>query len=309
MSPHPFRFGVMAPSPVPSGSAWAALARKVEDLGYDILQLPNHLANQPLAPMVALAAAAAVTSRLRVGTLVVDNELVHPAVIANEASTLDLLSDGRFELGIGAGWLAADHQPIGQRWAPAAERIDRLAEAVEIIRRLTTEDRVSFTGAHYALDGATGAGAGRRCPPLLLGGGGPRMLRLAARVADVVSLVPDMRSGRVGPESAATATGPATRRKLEWVVEAAAGRDVVLHTNVTAVIVTDDRAGGLARIARAYGVDEAGAAEVPHALVGSVEQICDTLEQRRAELGISYLTVMERNLDDFAPVVARLAGR
>ncbi len=307
MTPHPFRFGVMVPSPVASGSAWTTRARKVEDLGYDILQLPNHLAQQTLAPMVALAAAAAATTRLRVGTLVLDNELVHPAVIANEAATLDLLSDGRFELGIGAGWLAADHEPIGQRWAPAGERIERLAEAVEIIRRLTTEDRVSFTGAHYRLEQATGAG--RRCPPLLLGGGGPRMLALAARVADVVSLVPDMRSGRVGPESAATATGPATRRKLAWVTEAAAGRDVVLHTNVTAVIVTDDRAGGLARIARAYGVDEAGAAEVPHALVGSVGAICDTLEQRREELGISYCTVMERNLDDFAPVVARLAGR
>jgi probable F420-dependent oxidoreductase len=314
--PNPFRFGVMAGRGFASGPEWRAFARRLEELGYTTLQMPNHLADQPLAPMVALAMAAEATTDLRLGTLVLDNELVHPAVIANEAATLHTLSGGRFEFGLGAGWLAADHEPIGQRWAPVGERLERLDEALTLTRRLFTEASVDFDGVHYRLQGAKGAALAD--PPLfVVGGGGPRMLRIAARHADVVSLVPSMAAGRVGPESAATATGEATEVKVRWIEETCAelGRPMPeLHTNVTLVRVTDDRTKALASVAKGYGLgtdDEAlrRAALVPHALVGTVEEICETLIERREQYGISYCTVLPAAVEDFAPVVEAMTGR
>jgi probable F420-dependent oxidoreductase len=299
---HPMRFGVLAGGSVEDGAAWLRFARDVEAMGYDALSLPNHLAMQPLAPMPALAAAAAVTERLTVGTLVVDNELVHPAVIANEAATLDLLSDGRFELGIGAGWLPADHEPIGQPWAPAAERIERLAEAIAVIRSSFAGGSGRFDGRHYRLDGAPVSE--RPCPPILVGGGGRRVLTLAAEEADIVSLVPNMAAGRLGPESAATATGDATAEKLGWI--AATGRSPMLHTNVTFVAVTGERDALLAKVGRGYGVDAAAAAEIPHALVGSVTEIATTVRDRAERLGISYLSVLAKDATAFAPVIEEL---
>lgn len=299
----------MASGRVESGAAWRAYARRVADLGYDTLSLPNHLATQTFAPLPALVAAADAAPSLRVGTLVIDNESVHPAIIANECATVDVLTDGRLEVGIGAGWLPADHTAIGQPWAPAGERIERLAEAVEVLRAMWGPSPARFAGRHYRIDGLS---AGARPvqqphPPILVGGGGRKVLELAARVADIVSFVPNMAAGRVGPESAASATGAATRDKLAWVRNAAGARfdEIELHVNVTLVRL-GDRAEGLAKVARAYATAEADAAEVPHALVGSVDQIAEDVLRRREELGITYLTIFEGSVDAFAPVIARL---
>jgi probable F420-dependent oxidoreductase len=296
------RFGVLAGAAVASGAEWTGFARRVEALGYDVLSLPNHQSVQPLAPFPALAAAAAVTERLHVGTLVVDNELVHPAVIANEAATMDVLSEGRFELGIGAGWLAADHEQIGQPWASAGERIERLAEAIGVIRSLFNGGSGSFDGRHYTLRDATVSE--RPCPPILVGGGGRRVLTLATQLADIVSLVPNMAAGRLGPESAATATGDATAEKLSWIAQA--GGAPMLHTNVTFVAVTDRRKDVLVKVARGYGVDADAAAHIPHALVGTVEEIAATVLDRAERLGITYLSVLAKDAETFAPVLAAL---
>lgn len=303
----------MVSTPPASADEWAQRVRRYESMGYGTISLPNHLANQPAAPWPALAAAAAATTTLRVGTLVLDNELLHPAVVASDAATVDVLSSGRLEFGIGAGWLAADHELIGQAFAPVGERIARLREAVELIRRLWTESEpVVHDGAAYSLRGLPGRPRPVQAPhpPILIGGGGRRVLSLAAEVADIVSLVPNMAAGRVGPESAATATGAATAQKLVWIRDAAADRFPLLElqVNVTAVKVTDDRAGALAKVGAAYGVSAQDAAEVPHSLVGTVAEIAATVETRRDLLGISYLTVFEAAADALAPVVERLAG-
>lgn len=311
---HPLRFGVMVTTPPTSGVEWAERARRYEAMGFSVLSLPNHLAGQPAAPWPALMAAAAATTTLRVGTLVVDNELLHPAVVASDAATVDLLSDGRLEFGIGAGWLAADHELIGQPFLPAGERIERLTEAIVVIRRLWTESQpVTHSGAAYSLSGLHGRPRPAQVPhpPILIGGGGRRVLQLAAREADIVGLVPNMASGAVGAASAATATGTATREKLAWIREAAGDRfgSLELQVNVTSARVTDDRDAALAKVANAYGVSDVDAADVPHALVGSVDEICATVLRRREALGISYLTIFEASAVAIAPVIERLAGR
>ncbi len=310
----PFRVGLMVTRPPRDAAGWRALARTTEAQGFDVLQLPNHMANQPLAPLVALAVAAEATSTLRVGTLVLDNELVHPAVIANEAATVDLMSEGRLELGIGAGWLAADHELIGQPWASAGERIERLAEAVAVLKACFTQASASFEGKHYRVSGlpALPRPVQQPHPPILIGGGGRKVLTLAAQVADIVSLVPNMAAGKVGADSARTATGEATRQKLAWVREAAGARlgELELHANLTYVRITDDRTSALAKVAGVYGLgdDVIAAADVPHAAVGTVEQIAQTLLARRDELGISYVTVFDTSVAAMVPVLEHLRG-
>jgi hypothetical protein len=308
-----FRFGVMT-SGKSSRDEWRQFVRRVDDLGYDVLNMPNHRAAPGWSPLVAMAAASEISERLRFGTLVLDNESVDPGVIAKDTATLDLISAGRLEVGIGAGWLAADHVSIGQPWRSAGERIERLAEAIEVLKACWSDASASWQGVHYRLDGARNEPlpVQRPHPPLLIGGGGERVLRLAARLADIVSLVPNMSAGKLGPESAADGRGDATLRKLAWVREAAGERyaSIELHTNLTQVIATDDRAAGLAKVKRGYSLErDEDALAVPHAVVGSVSEMADQLLERRAAYGISYYTVFEAGMESFAPVLAELAGR
>lgn len=309
----PFRFGVMA-SGKPTGAHWREFVRKVDDLGYDVLNMPNHRAAPGFSALIAMASAAEVSDRLRLGTLVLDNESVDPGVIAKDTATLDVLSNGRLEVGIGAGWLAADHTSIGQPWRGVGERIERLAEAIEVLKACWTQESVTRESRYFPLDAVRNdpLPVQRPHPPLLVGGGGERVLRLAARTADIVSLVPNMSAGRLGPESAADGRADATARKVAWVREAAGERaeSIELHTNLTQVIATDDRAAGLAKVKRGYGLENDGEAlAVPHAVVGTVEQMAEQLLERRAAYGISYYTVFEAGMEAFAPVLATLSGR
>lgn len=309
----PFRFGAMTAGRF-DAVAWRELVRKVDDLGYDVLNMPNHRAAPGLSPLVALASACELSPRLRFGTLVLDNELVEPAVIAKDTATLDVLSEGRLEVGVGAGWRAANHSAIGQPWRSAGERLSRLAEALAVLMACWSSSPASFAGRHYRLDETRNEPlpVQRPHPPLLLGGGGPAMLRLAARMADIVSFVPNMATGALGPESAADGRADALERKLSWVRDAAGSRfdALELHTNLTQVVATDDRAGGLAKVRRWYGVDDdEAAAAVPHAVVGTPQQMADQLLERRERFGISYYSVFEPGLEAFAPVIALLAGR
>jgi len=295
-------------------ASWRGLVERLDDEGYDLIHMPQHRGTKGFSPLVALGFVASYSARLRIGTLVLDNESVHPAIIARDAATLDLLSEGRLELGIGAGWLEADHSSIGQEFASAGTRIERLSEAIDVMRACWSGESASFDGRHYVLRDAPNhplpAQAGG--PPLLVGGGGRRVLTLAARKADIVSFVPNMSAGRVGRESAANATGTATAEKLAWVREAAGVRfeDIELHTNLTNVFVTDDRLPTMEKIARGYGLDDpASALDIPHVVIGTVAQCVDQLLERRASTGISHYTVFEANLDPFAPIIAELAGR
>jgi probable F420-dependent oxidoreductase len=309
--PRPFRFGIQL-SHAASAAEWADLAREAEALGYSSLLLPDHFGPQ-FAVGPALAAAAAVTTSLRIGTLVLDNDYKHPVVTAKEMATLDVLSDGRLELGIGAGWMASDYEQSGIPFDPPAVRVDRLAEAVAVLRGLFAPGEFSYSGKHYAIEGLDGQPKPhqRPGPPLILGGGGPRMLRLAAREADIVGINPALRSGTVDVAAARDGVAATTDRKLALVREAAGERyaDVELTMLVLATLVTDDRAGTLEAVAPAFGLtpDELGA--YPHAFIGSTGQIAEDLVARRERWDVSYLVVQGVDtMRALAPVVAELTG-
>ncbi len=313
--PHPrkFRFAAQL-SKAPDGSAgsWAEQARKAEDLGYSTLLMPDHFGDQ-LAPVAALMAAADATERLRIGTLVFDNDYRHPLVLAKEAATLDLLSDGRLELGLGAGWMRTDYEQSGIAYDAPGTRVDRFAEGVEIIAGLLSSDGpFSFTGKHYTIQEHTllPRPVQRPRPPLILGGGGRRVLQIAAKWADIVGINVNLKEGTGGPEAAPNATPDATRRKIAWVKEAAGARfdDIELNSLIGFAIITDDRKGVIDTMAPHFGIDPLDAVHVPLALIGTLDQMAEELQWRREEYGMSYFSVEGDVWESLAPVVARLAG-
>jgi alkanesulfonate monooxygenase SsuD/methylene tetrahydromethanopterin reductase-like flavin-dependent oxidoreductase (luciferase family) len=275
---HPFRFAVQL-SKAPSPAAWRDLARKIEDLGYSTLYIPDHFDEQ-FGPLVALTVAAEATGRLRVGSLVFDNDYRHPLVLAKETATLDLFSEGRLEVGIGAGWLRSDYDESG------------------------------FAGEHFQLAGAHGFPRphSRPHPPLLVGGGSPRVLAIAGREADIVGINPSLAAGRIGPEIGAQLGVDRYRERVAWVRQAAGDRDVELQCLTFFVSVGEPRRVLSERLAMLLGLPPEVAAEVPLALGGTVEEIVETLEQRREDLGLTYWVIHEAELEAFAPVVGRLAG-
>ncbi|MGQ0431788.1 MAG: TIGR03621 family F420-dependent LLM class oxidoreductase [Microthrixaceae bacterium] len=307
---HPFRFGIQCRGPA-DADGWPALARKVEDLGWSTLTVADHLDDQ-LAPIPAVMAAAAATTTLRVGTMVLANDYRHPVIVAKEAATLDVLSGGRFELGIGAGWMTSDYEAAGIPLDRPGVRIDRLAEALAVMRGLWADGPFSFEGEHYQvhdLDGrpppATSGG-----PMLVIGGGGERVLRLAARTADIVAVNVNLNAGVIDERAFPDGTPDATDRKVAWLREEAGDRfaELELQVRVHLAMITDERATVIEDMAPAFGLTPAEAAATPHALIGSVEEVRDQLIERRERWGISYLGMSGDQLDAFAPVVAELAG-
>ncbi len=309
--PRAFRFGVQASSAA-SGAAWRDQARRIEDLGYSTLFMPDHFADTPLAPMVAISFAAEATSTLRVGHLVLGNDYKHPAVVAKEAATIDLLSDGRLELGLGAGWMIADYDQLGIPYDAAGTRIERLAEAITVVKGCFTGEPFGFDGAHYRISGyeAKPVPVQRPHPPLVVGGGGPKVLRLAGREADIVGINPNLRAGTVSADAVKDTMGDATRRKLAWIREGAGERfdDLELQIRYFVAAITDDAAALAEQLAPAFGVPPEEALQSSAACVGTVDAVCDLLVQRREEWGVSYCVFGEDNFEAFAPVVARLAG-
>ncbi|HEX6418180.1 MAG TPA: TIGR03621 family F420-dependent LLM class oxidoreductase [Acidimicrobiales bacterium] len=309
--PRPFRFGVQL-STAGSATEWADLAREAEALGYSTLFVPDHFGGQ-LAPGPALMAAAAATTDLRVGTLVLDNDYRHPVVTAKEMATVDVLSNGRLELGIGAGWMASDYEQSGIPMAAAATRVERLEEAIAVLRGLFAPGPFTFAGAHYRITDLDGQPAPVQSPhpPLVVGGGGPRVLGLAGREADIVGVNPAIRSGRVDADAARDGAAAATDRKLAWVRQAAGDRydRIEIQVLLYACVVTDDRAGTLAMLAPLFGLEPGEVGTHPHALVGSTDQIADDLAARRERWDMSYVVVQGPDaMRAAAPVVARLAG-
>ena len=309
MALRPFRFGVTVPT-VRSGPAWADHVRRIEQLGYSIVHVPDHFRDQ-LAPVPALTAAALATTRLRVGSLVFSNDFRHPVVLAKEAATIDVLSGGRFELGLGSGWLREEYGQAGISFDAPGTRIERLTEAVSVVKGLLGGEPVTLAGRHYTITGLQGrpSPVQRPHPPILIGGGGPLTLSLAAREASIVGLVPRARRDGGGLDRGDFGEA-ALREKIGWVRDAAGDRfdTLELHTLIQAVIVSDQRSLAAERLAARFGAGREALLESPYVLIGGVNEICETLRKRREEYGISYLTVFDRDLEAFAPVVERLAG-
>jgi probable F420-dependent oxidoreductase len=308
---HPFTFGLQL-TRAADGREWRDLARRAEALGYGTVSLPDHFGDQ-FAPFAALGAVAAFTSRIRLSMGVLVNDFRHPVVLAKEAATLDVVSDGRLDLGLGAGWLREEFEAAGIDFASAGERIERLGEAVPIIRALLRGERVDHSGPWFTVAGITGfpRAAQQPAPPILLGGGGPKMLALAGREADIVSVVTANAGRRLGGGLGRDATVERARVKVGWIEAAAGARfpEIVLHTRVSVATITDGARDVAAGAAPGHDLTVDDFLESPHVLVGTRPELVDKLERLRTELGFSAFTVSQRAMEDFAPLVAELTGR
>lgn len=306
----PFRFGVQL-SGLATMNRWREFARTAEDLGYSIATMPDHFTPQ-LAPVPALQALADATTTLRVGALVFDNDYKHPVVLAKELATMDVLSEGRVEVGLGAGWMATDYQQTGIAYDSPKVRVDRFEEALAVIKGCFAAGPFSFSGQHYQITDydATPAPVQQPGPPLLIGGGGRRVLSIAAREADIIGINATLTAGEVGQDAFATMTAAAVDEKVEIVLEAAGERisQIEMNIRVFMAAVTDDSAGTVSGIAQMLSVEPEMIEQSPFALIGSVNQIVEALLARRERWGFSYVIVGEENLEDFSPVIARLSG-
>ncbi len=308
-----FRFGIQV-SKASSAQDWAELARRAEGAGYDVLTMPDHFTDQ-LAPMPALMAAASATTTLRVGGLVFDNDYKHPLVLAKELATMDVLSDGRTEIGLGAGWMMSDYEEAGIPYDSPKVRIDRFVEGLAVIKGVMRQGPFSFSGDHYTITNYEGhpKPVQQPLPPILIGGGGKRVLTFAAREADIIGINGTLTAGVVGPEALSTMTAESVDEKVDIVAEAAkaAGRlaDIEMNIRTFFVKVTDDRDKTVDGISQMFGVSREMIDSSPFALIGSVESCIEQLLERREKWGFSYTIVGGENIDECAPIVAALSGK
>lgn len=292
----PFRFGVTTAF-AQSHTNWITTARRAEELGYSTLLMPDRTTIGSISPLAALAIAAQATTSLRVGSFVFCNEYRHPVILAREAATLDLLTEGRFELGLGAGVSSFEFQRMGIPFASAGTRVERLAESIQIMKLLFTEETVNFSGKHYTISEMKGQIKPVQKPhlPLLVAGAGERMLKLAAREADIIAIGFKITGQGVDPADATL------EQKIAWIKEAAGERFVALELSQTIydLMITDS------------GADlssQAGGPPIPKRPL-STEQAVEQLLEQRARYGFSYLQISQGQMENFAPVVARLAGK
>jgi probable F420-dependent oxidoreductase len=311
----PFRFGVNV-GRARSLAEWREKARKIEDLGYSALTVPDHLTDV-IAPIPALVSAAEATKHLRIGANVLNNDLRHPVLVAREAATVDLLTDGRFELGLGAGSIRSEYDEAGLRFDRGAMRVDRLAEAVIVIKGLLKgEQTTTFTGQRYRVSSHTIAIEPIQKPhlPILIGGNGPRLLALAAREADIVGFsgITFQGGGAASPDlSGWRVSGVDERVRL---VRETAGKDRFARLEINAllqrVVLTDHRRRAAEELtSRWTQLTPDDILQSPYVLIGTVEEMTEEVLARRQRWGISYYTVHEPYLDAFAPVVASLTGK
>ena len=319
----PFRFGLQAFEGA-SAAEWYATVQRAEDLGYSTLFSSDHYfgpgrisdssGHRPvdLAPIVSIAMAAARSTSLRVGCRVFACDFHHPVVLAKEMATLDMLSEGRLEVGLGAGWVADEYEGMGVAMARPGLRIAKVAEYVDVLRAHWAGDQLAIDGEHVHVHGFAGLPlpVQQPGPPIMIGGGSPKILGLAGRLADIVSINFDNSSGKLGGASVAGSGSDETTQKLGWIREGAGDRFDRIEIEIGAyfVGVGDGAAAMAGSMAARFGVTPEAFATHPHALIGTVDQVCDMLRERRERFGVSYVTVAQRHLDEFAPVVAALAG-
>ncbi|WP_409329627.1 TIGR03621 family F420-dependent LLM class oxidoreductase [Trujillonella humicola] len=317
----PFRFAVQAYRPE-SGRAWRELARRVETLGYSALHTSDHYlgpgpvsdatGHRPvtLAPVPAMAVAAEATTTLRIGCRMFCVGYHQPYVLAKEIATLAELSGGRTEVGLGAGWLEAEYDAMGIPFPPAGQRIGHLTEFVGLLKDFLAGRPADTRGEHVRVRDMSPLPLLESPPPITIGGGAPRVLRLAGAEADVVSINFNNRSGVIGADSVASSGHDETVRKLGWVREGAGERYGELELEIGAYFLgVEGGATTEEQLSAQTGLAGEELRTFPHALVGSVDAICEELERRREVYGFSYVTVGDRSIDAFAPVVERLTGR
>ena len=294
--PRPFRFGLVAAS-APSRSSWVSIARRAEELGYATLLLPDRTSVGIPAPVPALAVAAAVTTSLRVGSYVFCNGYRHPVLLAREAATLDLLTDGRFELGLGAGVSSTEFEQMGMSFASAGARVSQLEETIQVMKQLFTEETVNFSGKYYTVNALKGNIRPAQKPhmPILVAGAGERMLKLAAREADSIAIGSKITARGADPADATL------EQKLAWIKEAAGERfaDLELSQTIYDLEITDSDA---------TLSSQAGGWSVPKRPLSTEQAVAHLLEQRE-RYGYSYLHISAQQMENFVPVLARLAGK
>ena len=303
----PFRFSVQAGAP-PSGLDWPSFARRLEAIGYGGLVMADHVIGNGLAPLPALAAAATATTTLRLGTLVLDNDFRNPLLVAREAATVDVISNGRLELGIGAGWNDRDNRSLGITYDAPRVRVARLAEAVPLIKRLWTEEEVTHAGTFYRHDKAHSGPTPvqRPHPPILVAGGGDRILELAVKEADIIGVVP--RTTRDGAPDRAAYSWETAVDRFAYVRRLLGGRDVELNTLIFGMTVTGDRPAAIADLAkRMAGASAEMIDRSPFFLVGSLAEIRAQLLRVREAFGVSYFNVRGDHVEAFAPLAKELS--
>jgi probable F420-dependent oxidoreductase len=314
----PFRFAVSSSSAA-SGAAWRDLARGAEDLGYSTLHVSDHYVDaasnggQMLACLPAMASAAAVTTTLKVGARVLCIDYHHPVVLAKSLATIDLLSDGRLEIGLGAGWVASEYEAMGLSMSDAPTRIARLADTVAFVKQFFTGEALDVSGPHVTAKNFKGQPqpVQQPSPPLIIGGGARKVLTYAGQVADIVSFNFDNRQGFVGPAGVQSSGAAAMDQKIAWMREGAGARADQIELEVGAYFTTvTDTPGPVAeKMGGMFGLSAEDMADHPNALIGTVDDICEKLLARRERYGFSYVSVSDRNMAAFAPVVAKLAGK
>ena len=306
-----FRFGVLAES-AGSVEELVATARRAEELGYDTVLLRDHFVPEPygnqVAPLVGLAVAAAATTRLRVGTLVLDNDYRHPVLLAKEAATLQQLSGGRFELGLGAGWLRTEYEAAGLAFDRAGVRVGRLEESVSVLKELFAGKEVRFEGEHYRVDGVTNFPAVEQAPRVLIGAGSPRMLRLAGREADTVGILAKALPSGTISDAMEERLSAAFATKADLV--RGEGREVEISSVVSVELADDPRATAERyALERGWGADGADLVEdMPAKFLGPLDHVVELAHRRRERLGLSYLVVSDREFEAAAPMVRALTG-
>ena len=308
---HPFRFGVQF-STSPSGDVYRETVRKIEDLGYSTVFCPDHFDDQ-WAPTVALTVAAEATTTLRVAALVYDVDYRHAVTLAKEIATLDVVSGGRVEFGIGAGWMTDDYEAAGIEFDRPGVRRDRMIEAIEVVQGLWSGEPFNFQGSHYEISGLTGTPSPHQPggPPIIVGGGGKRVLTEAALRANIVGLNASLHAGSVGPETALSALGERFLERRNWVEEAAGDRfpeiELQMNTFMTAVTNTTSEADQMFDgMAPMFGLSPEQARTIPMVLAGTISDVCDQLHRYRELYGTSYWVIHEGEIDAMAPVVAKM---
>jgi probable F420-dependent oxidoreductase len=320
----PFRFAVQSFNAA-SGADWASKVQRAESLGYSAFHLADHIigpgpalsrTNHPiqgLAAVPAMAYAAAVTKSIRIGCRVFCVDYRLPVVLAKEAMTIDLLSNGRLELGLGAGWLKDEYEAVGLTMDTPGTRISRLEDVIRAVKAYCVEDELAVNNESVQWNEFQGLPKPVQTPhpPIMIGGGSKRVLMLAGETADIVSFNFNNRQGVIGPDGVQMSTAAETAKKLDWIKAGAGDRfdQIELEIGAYFTIVTDQPDPIVSMFSQNFGLPEDEMRQHPHALFGGVSAICDELERRREAYGISYITVGEDNMDSFAPVVDQLNGR
>jgi probable F420-dependent oxidoreductase len=307
--PHPFRFAVDITGPR-DGLSWADTVREVESLGYSTMFVPDHF-DEGLGPITAMATAAAVTTTLNVGALVFDCDYRHPAVLARELATIDLLSEGRLEVGLGAGWKKLDYEWTGIPMDAPKVRVDRMTEHVRVMKALFGAEPVTFNGEHYTITGLDGSPKPFRPggPPIIIAGG-KRVLRFAGANADIVGVNASIHSGEIDTAAAQDALPNRIDDKVAWVREGAGDRFDLLELNawLSVAEVTDDSAGMGEMLAGIFAAPAADVLGSPLTLIGSIAECAERLHARRERWGYSYTVIPADKALAFAPLVAQLSG-